>query len=145
MKPKHLLLVIVAGPVLSGCPQQSISQSPPTAAGPCNGAACNITIRVDNCVPAPSIDPIPVGSTPNVVINWRISNPPGDGYTFHPTNGIVPDNSGQQFSGHTAASPTHFHVNDKNSDAKKYKYAINVHRNGSPCPTLDPFIKNGAN
>ena len=147
MVPKVLTLVVAAGFVLTGCPQSSTSQPPPpVAAGGCTGAVCNVVITVTNCDPVPVPDPLNV-SAANSVINWKIAPQSiQQGFTFTPTNGIVPrDDQDNQFSGHTAASPTHFHVNDKNSNRTRYKYAINVQQNGNACPTKDPSIQNGSN
>jgi len=143
---KFPLVVIPVALALSGCPQQSTSQPPPAAAPGCMGAVCNVLISVPtDCDPVPSPDPVPLPtSTPNVVINWRIDPRAAQaGYAFTATNGIVPhDDQDRQFSGHTPASPTHFHVNDKNSNKTKYKYAINVQKGGTACSTKDPFIQN---
>ncbi len=141
MPSRHPALVVAIGLALAACQEKPTAQ--PVAAG-CNGAVCNVVIKVDNCDPVPMPDPVPLPQTPNVVINWRIDPQSAQaGFTFTPTNGIVPhDDQDNQFSGHTAESPTHFHVNDKNSNTTKYKYAINVQKNGTACPTKDPFIQN---
>ena len=135
-------VVVAVGLALAAC--QNKPEAQPMAAGCGNGAACNVVIKVDNCDPVPSFDPVPLPDRRNVVINWHIDpRSVQDGYTFTPSNGIVPkDDQDNQFSGHTSESPTHFHVNDKNSNSTKYKYSINVQRNGTACATKDPFIQN---
>jgi hypothetical protein len=147
MTPKILTLVVAAGLGLAAYPGTSTSQAP---GGGCAGAACNVVITVDNCDPVPVPDPLSVRKAMGaVVINWRIAPASvAAGYTFTPTNGIVPhDDATRQFSGHASESPTHFHVNNANSNPgpTTYKYAINVQRNGVACPTKDPSIINGAN
>jgi hypothetical protein len=141
MASRNRVIIVAVGLALAACQEKPAAQ---TAAAGCNGAVCNVVIKIDNCDPVPTPDPVPVPGTGNVVINWRIDPQSAQaGFTFTPTNGIVPhDDQDNQFSGNTAESPTHFHVNDKNSNATKYKYAINVQKNGAACPTKDPFIQN---
>jgi hypothetical protein len=147
MATNALYCTIVVGFVLAGCGPET-APPPPITKGPCNPAshACNVKISIVDCVPTPDPEPIPIAVQP-AEIHWRIDPASAQaGYTFDPQNGIVPtDDQDQQFSKppNPNPSPTQFHWNDKNTNKTRYKYTINVKRDGSACKASDPFIANG--
>jgi len=63
------------------------------------------------------------------------------GYTF-PSNGIVFASGGSQFFDcHVEANGRRFTCRDRNTEAGRFKYTVNV--TGSPAvPPLDPWIVN---
>lgn len=89
-------------------------------------------------IPVP--DPVPVHGS-HAVIHWEIKTA---GYTFPDDGIVVVDDAGNEFSGgHTAEHGIKFHLNDKNSFSKTYKYTIKILKGSAPLPPRDPTIANG--
>ena len=154
MRKSASLLVLVVISVLGGCAAVDTRNGPPFTAThkECRAHDCDISLAIDNCVIKPEADVVDViDGAPAVlstrVIRWTIATP---GYRFrdHPINyGIVIKDFDptREFDNPVLGNDT-FKINFRNKFKKPngYEYGVNVVRSidGTPCPTLDPWIVN---
>ena len=108
----------------------------------CTVGVCKVAITVSNCVIVATPDTLPIGKgNHSPVIQWDITTP---GHSFAPNlQGITINGNSPQFFNPRNPTPTRFMWNNKNSDAKTYKYTIQVKNGATACPPKDPFIVNG--
>ena len=113
-----------------------------TPAMNCTVGVCKVNITVSNCVIKATPDTLPISKDNHgPVIQWDITTP---GHSFAPNlQGITIDGNPTQFFNPRNPIPTKFMWNNKNSDAKTYKYTIRVKSGDTDCPPKDPFIVNG--
>ncbi len=157
MAPRALTFAAVVA-ALSGCASMQTGGPPPSpppgakASLPCMEAVCFVEVSVvpDKSCADPnnilvSVDPLKIARAnpnPTITIQWDIDRPSAQaGYTFEPTKGIAfaPNT---QFDCRRQGA-IRWMCQDKNDDANRYKYAVNLKKGDTACASKDPFVING--
>ena len=134
MRTLGLLVLAVVGFAVASCQTTTLVQ-----AGSCNAHECHLKVTVNDCTITVNPDPITIGAR-NVELHWDIVS---SGYTFTASGIVINEDPRNEFSGgHLAQQDTKFILNDKNSFPRTYKYTVNVKRDTTTCPPLDPSIAN---
>jgi hypothetical protein len=141
MSAKAVFPALVFCATLFGCATSPFGPDGKTLR--CTGQNCDVQVAVSCslglfCRASVDSETVQVsrGNSPN--ITWQMISA---GYTF-PSNGIVFASGASQFSEcHVEANGRRFTCKDRNTEAGKFKYTVNI--SGSPAvPPLDPWVVN---
>jgi hypothetical protein len=142
MKRRIAWAAVVIGALPVACADMRMTPPPPDEI--CRSQACRISVSVGaKCAITARPEVLGIERTKrDVIITWELDRAAIDaGYEFR-SNGIDTKGAGQ-FHGHGPDGRTKFRVTDNNTDAKHYKYDINVTKGSETCKK-DPWIVNGA-
>lgn len=157
MPAKTLTLAAVVA-ALWGCASMQTGGPPPSPPPgareslPCMEAVCFVEVSVvpDKICADPnnilvSVDVLKIARAnpnPTITIQWDIGRSTVQaGYTFDLVKGIdFPPNT--QFDCRRQGT-TRWMCQDKNDDANRYKYNVNLKKGDSACAVKDPFVVNG--
>jgi hypothetical protein len=140
MTPR-ILLLSAFGVAAAGC--AGLQEK---AVQPCNAGVCKVTVTVADCYAWDGIKADPdwlVVDSPDRTpkrIEWDIG--PAD-YAFANNGIVITWDPKREFDEPTrTANGKKFSLRDRHLTLDKFKYTINVERNGVGCRPYDPWIKN---
>jgi hypothetical protein len=87
-----------------------------------------------------SPDPVNVPAGVRGPIQWRITNPPPDGWRFH-AKGVDISSPGDEFDDHGGGGSLVYTWHNKHNRPGRYKYVVRVQKGGATVE-LDPIIVN---